>query len=75
MAKTSSIYSRPRQIMAQKLRLARNDVGLTQLAVANLLNTSQSYVSKVELGQCRVDAIQLASLAKIYRKQIQHFLS
>lgn len=75
MTKGSSIYSVPHRVMGQKLRAARLEAGLTQRAVADFLSTSQSYISKVELSQCHIDAIELAALAKVYKKRIKYFLS
>ena len=75
MTRENNIYSRPHQAMGEKLRLARLEAKLTQYAVANLLDTSQSCVSKIELSQCHVDAITLASFAKLYKKDVEYFLS
>jgi transcriptional regulator with XRE-family HTH domain len=42
-----------------KLRAARIEAGLTQKQVAKLLNKAQSYVSKCESGERRVDVVEL----------------
>jgi transcriptional regulator with XRE-family HTH domain len=46
---------------------------LTQAEVARLLSRPQSFVSKSESGERRVDFIELRHLAKIYRKPISFF--
>ena len=58
----------------RRLRLARLEAGLTQKQVAKLLNKSQSYVSKCESGERRVDVVELRAFASLYRKSIQDFL-
>ncbi len=56
------------------LREARSEAGLTQSEVAEKLGASQSWVSKIELGELRVDAISLNRLAKLYKKDVDYFL-
>jgi len=50
----------------QRLRAAREGAGLTQVEVARRLRVPQSYVSKCESGERRVDVIELAALARLY---------
>jgi transcriptional regulator with XRE-family HTH domain len=61
-----SIYSRARKKIAKNLRAARLQKGLTQNEVARALGCTQSYVSKVEAGQVRVDAVQLSVFSRLY---------
>ncbi len=72
MAKT--LYSKEYKLLVQKLKKARLKCGLSQVAVGNLLKKDQTFISKVEAGQYRLDAIQLSQFAKIYKKDIKHFL-
>jgi transcriptional regulator with XRE-family HTH domain len=51
----------------ERLRAARRGSGLTQLEVARQLAKPQSFVSKSENGERRIDAIELADFAAIYR--------
>lgn len=53
--------------MVARLREARNAAKLTQAQVAQRLGKPQSYVSKVETGERRIDPIELAQFAQIYR--------
>jgi len=58
----------------KKLKKAREEAGLDQTQAAQLLGTTQSYISKLEAGQRRVDVIQLKEIAKIYKKKPEDFL-
>ena len=58
-----------------RLRAARIEAGLTQKQAAKLLNKAQSYVSKCESGERRVDVVELRAFASLYKKSIQDFLS
>lgn len=58
----------------KRLKEARIHSGFTQMQVAKRLGLPQSYVSKIESGERRVDAVELEKLAKIYGKSISYFL-
>jgi transcriptional regulator with XRE-family HTH domain len=72
MAKT--IYSREHRILVERLKKARKEAGLDQEDVAKLLGVSQSYISKMESGQRRIDVVQLKAFARIYKKKIGFFI-
>jgi len=48
---------------------------LKQEDVSSKLKKPQSYISKIERGERRVDAAELKELAKILKKDINYFLS
>jgi transcriptional regulator with XRE-family HTH domain len=56
-----------------RLVQARRDAGLTQVEVAKRLGKAHSFLSKCELGERRVDFVELQQLAKIYGKEISFF--
>ncbi len=58
----------------ERLKAARVEAGLTQIQVAARLRKPQSYVSKCESGERRVDVVELAAFAKLYRAEIKAFL-
>jgi transcriptional regulator with XRE-family HTH domain len=58
----------------KRLILARKNAGMTQAQVAHALNRPQSYVSKCESAQRRVDAVELQEFAKLYRVPLKFFL-
>ncbi len=58
----------------ERLRAARIDAGLTQEQVAQHLARPQSFVSKCESGERRVDVIELELFAELYGKSLTYFL-
>jgi transcriptional regulator with XRE-family HTH domain len=60
--------------MLKQLREARRDAGLTQVDVARLLGKTQAWVSKCELGERRIDPLDLHDFARVYRRPIDFFL-
>jgi transcriptional regulator with XRE-family HTH domain len=70
----STIYSKEHRNLVERLKKARKEAGLDQIAVAKLLGVTQSYISKMESGQRRIDIVQLKRFAKVYKKEIEYFL-
>lgn len=68
------IYSREHKLLSERLRQARIDADLDQIQVARLLKKTQSYVSKIESGQRKIDIVQLKEFVRIYDKNINYFL-
>ena len=56
------------------MRAAREGSGLTQVAVAARLKVPQSFVSKCESGERRVDIVELTAFARVYRKPLAYFV-
>lgn len=54
--------SRERQRLLDLLRRIRTDAGLTQAAMAKKLGQPQSYVSKYESGERRLDILELGQV-------------
>ncbi|WP_338887405.1 helix-turn-helix transcriptional regulator [Rhodococcus sovatensis] len=59
-----SIYSAEYQQLCALLRQLRLDAGLTQVEVAKRLGEPQSFVSKYESGERRLDVVELRYVAK-----------
>ena len=72
MGKT--ISSEEYKRIVEKLRNARIESGLSQVQAAKLLKKSQSYVSKSEAGEQRLDILELKHFAKIYKKPLDYFI-
>lgn len=61
-------------LFLKRLRAARERAGLTQVQVAARLKVHQSFVSKSESGERRVDVVELAAFARLYRRPLTFFL-
>ena len=57
-----------------RLRAARERAGLTQADVAKRLRKPQSYVSKCEAGERRVDVVELVAFARLYGRPLDFFV-
>lgn len=64
MARKSSFSDEYRHF-CHLLRLARENSGLTQNEVAKRLKRPQSYVSKYESGERRLDVIEFLRVARV----------
>lgn len=69
-----SIFSGDYKKLILKIGKARTDAGLTQNDVAKKLGKTQSYISKIESGQVRVDVVQLKEIAKALGKSVAYFI-
>lgn len=59
-----SLGSRPFARLLTCLRQARENAGLTQAALAQRLGETQSFVSKCERGERRMDLVELRAFCK-----------
>jgi transcriptional regulator with XRE-family HTH domain len=64
-----------RMAMSQRLREAREYVGLSQEDVARALNLSRPAITNIESGTRRVEAIELDKLASLYRQHVTFLLT
>lgn len=72
MAKT--IYSKDHKFLVEQLKEARIEAGFDQERAAELLNKTQSFISKIEAGQRRIDIVKLKEFAKVYKKSLNYFI-
>ncbi|MBK1785986.1 helix-turn-helix domain-containing protein [Prauserella cavernicola] len=70
-----SIYSAEYQRLCQLLRDARHDAGLTQVQVASRLGVPQSFVSKYESGERRLDVVELRHVLEALEISIRILLA
>lgn len=63
------------RIFLKRLKQARRDANLTQVEVSRRLGKPQSFVSKIESGERRVDVVELEYLAAIYGRRLSDFES
>ena len=67
-------YSQKNKNLLEKLRSARLGAGLTQVEASKKLKKPQSYLSKIERGERKIEAIELGDFAKIYKKSLDYFI-
>ncbi|MBE0626428.1 MAG: helix-turn-helix transcriptional regulator [Burkholderiales bacterium] len=59
-----STYTRQYQEFLVRIKAARKDAGMTQEALARRLKRPQSFVSKYESGERRLDVIEFMHIAE-----------
>ncbi|HEY1774027.1 MAG TPA: helix-turn-helix transcriptional regulator [Gammaproteobacteria bacterium] len=62
-----------RAVLQQQLRRLRTDEGLTQHQLAARLGRLQSYVSKYELGERRLDMLEIREVCLALGKTLEQF--
>jgi transcriptional regulator with XRE-family HTH domain len=62
-----------RRQLGDRLREARKYLGLKQDEVATYLKIPRTALTDIESGQRRVEVIELARLAKLYRQPVGYF--
>lgn len=60
-----STYTEDYRALLVRLVSARKKAGITQTELATKLGKHQSFVSKVESGERRIDVIELLEIAKV----------
>lgn len=73
-AVSGTLHSEAYAEFQRRLREAREAAGLTQTEVADALGLPQSFVSKSETGERRVDALELARFARLYERPLDWFI-
>lgn len=71
----SDAVDRERLLMAERLREAREYIGLSQDEVATALGLSRPSITNIELGVRKVEATELNKLARLYRKTLDFLLT
>ena len=69
----SEVFAVDKQILAERLREAREYVGLSQEEAARHLGISRTAVTNMESGQRKVDALELKGLAGLYKRPVGYF--
>jgi transcriptional regulator with XRE-family HTH domain len=70
----SGSYSQKNNKLLGKLHSARLEAGLTQVEASKKLKKPQSYLSKIERGERKIEAIELGNFAKLYNKPLDYFI-
>ena len=71
---TKSVYTQQYRRFRAQLIQARKAAGLTQVELATQLNRPQSFVSKVERGERRLDVVEFLEVARVLRLDVMAFL-
>ncbi len=69
-----SVYTDEHQAVVDLLREIRSESGVTQVELARLLDQSQSFVSKYERGDRRLDVIQLRTVCETLDSSLAVFV-
>ena len=69
----SAVYDPDYRFLIGRVREARQEAGMTLKEVADLLDRPVSFVSKCELGERRIDPIDLRAFAELYDKPLDYF--
>lgn len=69
-----TVYSQDYKEIINRLKTARVGAKLSQQEVANRLDKPQSYISKIESGEKRLDVVEIKKFAMIYKKEISYFI-
>lgn len=75
MVKRNPLFDAQYRRFLDQLKRAREEAGLSQMEVAGRLKQPQSYVSKCERGERRVDVVELSRFASLYKKPLRYFVS
>ena len=71
---SKSVYTKDYKEIIERLKKARIEAGLAQQEVADKLSKPQSYISKIESGERRLDVAEIKKFAVIYKKDISFFI-
>lgn len=69
----SAVYDREYQYVIGRVREARKEAGMTLREVGQALDRPISFVSKCELGERRIDPVDLRRFAELYDKPFEYF--
>lgn len=70
-----SIHTREYKLFLELLRQFREEAGLSQQDMAFALKTTQSFVSKCERGERRLDVVELRSWCSVLGITMQNFVA
>jgi len=68
-------YQKAYREFTKRLVQARKDAGLTQVQAAKRLRRPHTFISKCELGERRVDFVELQQFARVYGKELHFFVT
>lgn len=69
-----SIFTADYRVFLRVLRKARQDAGLTQEQLAERLGQTQSFISKCERGERRLDVVEIRRICQVMRLSFPEFI-
>lgn len=69
-----SIHTDEYAALLELLREARASAGLTQMQLAKKLGRSQSFITKFEIGERRLDVVQLRTVCRVLGTTLRAFV-
>ena len=70
-----SIHSAGYVVFLKVLREAREQAGLTQVQLARNIRETQTFVSKCERGERRIDVVELRTFCRAFGLSLKQFVS
>lgn len=70
-----SLFSKQYKLFVVNLRNARKKARLTQEELAKLLGETQSFISKVERGERRLDVVELRAFCRALKVPFPSFIN
>jgi ribosome-binding protein aMBF1 (putative translation factor) len=70
-----SIHSAGYAVFLKVLREAREQAGLTQVQLARKIRETQTFVSKCERGERRIDVVELRTFCRAFGVSLRQFVS
>ena len=71
---TSSVFTKKYEVFRELLIQYRKNAGITQQSLAEKLNKPQSFVSKYESGERRLDVIEFLDVAEALQFDVYQFI-
>lgn len=69
-----TIRTKEYALFIERMKKARLESGLRQIDVAKAMKRPQSYISRVESGEYRLDILEVKKFAKLYKKSIDELI-
>jgi transcriptional regulator with XRE-family HTH domain len=70
-----SIHSTSYAVFLKVLKKAREDAGLTQAQLAQRIGETQTFISKCERGERRVDVVELRTFCHAFDLSLEAFVA